>query len=247
MGLNTALIFMVFSFLVLLRLKNNHSRNISFSRSKEEWIADFVGLFVQGVIIPLLPLLMMPIFKYFVPHFYQSVQINPLIQFTLSFFVVDYLYYWNHRFFHSKTFWHIHRLHHSSRHLDVFATSRNSLVTSFVFVYVWAQGIGLYLIKDPNYFLAGFGCTFALDLWRHGGVATPNFLKHLLSPILILPEHHVFHHAVLGRTKNYGANLNWWDKIHGTFSAEMILNENLEKLPHSNIWSEIFSPRRIGK
>ncbi len=247
MGLNTALIFLVFSLLVLLRLSNELYRHASLSRSKEEWIVDFMGLIIQGVIIPLTPLMMIPLLKYFVPSLHQSVHIDPIGQFIISFFVVDYLYYWNHRFFHSKTFWHIHRLHHSSRHLDVFATSRNSLVTSFVFIYVWAQVIGLYLIQDPTFFLAGFGCTFALDLWRHGGVATPKILKNLMSPILILPEHHIYHHAVLGRTKNYGANLNWWDRIHGTFSNEMIQNENLEKLPSRSIWLEIFSPRRIGK
>jgi sterol desaturase/sphingolipid hydroxylase (fatty acid hydroxylase superfamily) len=247
LGINTVLIFVVFAFLVLLRLINHHDRKLTMSRNKNEWVVDLFGLFIQGVIIPLLPIVIVPFLEHFFPSLNKSINMSPVYQFLTSFVLVDYLYYWNHRFFHTKKFWHIHRLHHSSKQLDVFATSRNSFLTSFVFVYLWSQIIGLYLLEDPTYFLAGFGLTFALDLWRHGGVSTPNIVRKILSPIIILPEHHVFHHSLSGRTKNYGANLSCWDKIHRTFSNEIIPNQNLEKLPSTKIWSELLYPRRTGK
>ena len=102
-------------------------------------------------------------------------------------------------------------------------------------------------MSDSTYFLFGFALTFALDLWRHSGVSTPRSLKKCLDLFLITPEHHVFHHSKVGRNKNFGANLNLWDKIHGTFTSEIIANEKLEKLPSEKIWEELLFPRRLGK
>jgi len=166
--------------LVLLRLLKEDSRILSFSRTKQEWMIDLVGLFIQGVVIPIFPVLVIPILVYLFPSNYQKIEINPLYQIIISFVLIDYMYYWNHRLFHTKRFWHIHRLHHSSKHLDVFATSRNSFITSFVFVYLWTQTLGLYLLNDSTYFLIGFALTFALDLWRHSGVSTPKSVRKLL-------------------------------------------------------------------
>ena len=247
MGLNTIILFIVFITLVSCRLLREESSILSFSRTKQEWTIDLMGLFIQGVVIPIFPLLLIPFLEYFFPHYNKRIEINPWNQVLLSFVLIDYLYYWNHRLFHTKRFWHIHRLHHSSKHLDVFATSRNSVITSFVFVYLWTQTLALYLLSDSTYFLFGFALTFALDLWRHSGVSTPRSLKKCLDLFLITPEHHVFHHSKVGRNKNFGANLNLWDKIHGTFTSEIIANEKLEKLPSEKIWEELLFPRRLGK
>ena len=247
MGLNTIILFIVFITLLLLRLLKEDSRILSFSRTKQEWIIDLIGLFIQGVIIPLVPVLLIPVLVYFFPYLYKKTELNPWYQMFISFVLVDYLYYWNHRYFHTKTFWHIHRLHHSSKHLDVFATSRNTFITSFVFVYLWTQTLAIFLLSDPTYFLAGFALTFALDLWRHCGVTTPKSWSKLLKLFFITPEHHVFHHSKVGRNKNFGANFNWWDKIHGTFNPEIIANESLEKLTGEKIWDELIFPRRLGK
>jgi len=57
----------------------------------------------------------------------------------------------------------------------------------------------------------------------------------------------LFHHSKVGRNKNFGANLNWWDKIHGTFTSKIIVNEKLEKLASEKIWGELIFPRSLGK
>ena len=156
MGLNTIILFIVFITLVSCRLLREESSILSFSRTKQEWTIDLMGLFIQGVVIPIFPLLLIPFLEYFFPHYNKRIEINPWNQVLLSFVLIDYLYYWNHRLFHTKRYWHIHRLHHSSKHLDVFATSRNSVITSFVFVYLRTKTLALYLLSDSTYFLFGF-------------------------------------------------------------------------------------------
>lgn len=241
------IIFLSFVTLTLLGLLREDLRRSSLSRSKEEWTVDMAGLFIQGVIIPAFPFMILPVLGYVLPNLDRKMEMDSVIQFILGFFIVDYLYYWNHRYFHTKNFWHLHRLHHSARYLDVFATSRNSLVTSFLFVYVWVQIVALFFLKDSSAFMLGLVLTFALDLWRHSGLETPSKIRPLLSWILILPEQHVFHHSLSGRNKNFGANICWWDKLHGTFSENIIQNKNLEKLNEKNVWRELILPVKAGK
>lgn len=247
MGLNTILVFIAFSVLTIIGLLNDESRTATFSRSKEEWFADSAGLFIQGVIIPAFPFLTVPLLAHQFPALSGSLDMPAIFQFVLSFVFVDYLYYWNHRIFHKRSYWAIHRLHHSSRHLDIFATSRNSLITSFLFVYVWSQILALFLLKDSTPFMLGLGITFALDLWRHSGIKHADWVHTMLGWFLILPEQHVLHHSLTGRTKNYGANLNWWDKLHSTYSGNVVANKNLERLSDKNLWNELLTPWKAGK
>ncbi len=245
MGLNTILIFITFSLLSIISFLNDEARIATMSRSREEWIADMMGLIIQGVLIPAFPFLLVPILYSSFPTIAGKLEMSSLIQFLLSFVMVDYIYYWNHRFFHKKNFWPVHRLHHSSRHLDIFATSRNSLVTSFMFIYVWSQIVAMFLLRDSSPFMLGLGLTFALDLWRHSGVNHPTMVNKSLNWLLIMPGQHVVHHSVTGRTKNYGANLCLWDKLHGTYSPNVIPNSNLEKLSDKNVWRELVSPWKV--
>lgn len=245
--MNIVLLFLTFSAISIVSFLKEDLRKSALGRTKDEWTADFAGLFIQGILIPAVPFLLVPVLASLFPELDQRIELNSPAQFIISFVVIDYLYYWNHRIFHKKSWWHIHRMHHTSRHLDIFATSRNSLVTSFFFVYVWAQVIGMLLLKDSTAFMFGLGLTFALDLWRHSGLRTPAHLQMALGWIFILPEHHVLHHSVSGRNKNFGANLCLWDKLHGTHSSEYVRNRNLEQVSGRNIWKELLLPEKAGK
>lgn len=240
--MTTILLSIIFFLLLTIELINPEARLRFFNRSKEEWMVDWLGLIIQGLIIPAVPFLVVPLLQSIFPRVFASIELHFVWQFILSFFVIDYLYYWNHRIFHKRQLWMIHRLHHSSRHLDIIATSRNSFLTSFLFVYVWSQVLAMFLFKDATGFLLGLALTFALDLWRHSGLNTPQFLQNVLGWFLIMPEQHVLHHSLVGRNKNFGANIVWWDKWHGTFSTKTVDNQNLEKLSSKNILSELFTP-----
>ena len=134
MGLDLIIIFMTFSALTLMSLLIDENRTRVLSRTPAEWLYDGVGLIIQGVMIPALPFLLLPLLRMILPNLNGSLTFPGWIQFLFSFVVVDYLYYWNHRVLHHKMYWSLHRLHHSSRLLDVLSTSRNSLITSFLFV-----------------------------------------------------------------------------------------------------------------
>ncbi len=213
-------IFVTFIGLVGLTIASPFGRTRLTSRSLEDWLLDSVGLMIQGILIPLLQATVIFQLYHFLPLQPGCLHLSPLLGFFLSFVVVDYLYYWNHRLLHSKTLWRVHKVHHTVKHLDVLGTSRNTLWASFLIIYLWIHTLFVYLLANPTAYLLGVSLTCALDLWRHSGFAiAPNYPLHrLLYPWLILPQDHAWHHGSNSFQCNFGANLKLWDKLHGTYN-----------------------------
>jgi sterol desaturase/sphingolipid hydroxylase (fatty acid hydroxylase superfamily) len=173
-----------------------------------------------------------------------SSDLSPIFTFFLSFVAVDYLYYWNHRLLHSPFFWNVHQVHHTVTHLDVLGTSRNTLWASFLIVYLWVHSFFLYLLADPTGYLLGVSLTSALDLWRHSQLTIPSksWLYHYLSPWLILPQDHAWHHSSQSPNCNYGANLKLWDKWHGTYYEESELPTEIGTATSLNFTQKLLFP-----
>jgi sterol desaturase/sphingolipid hydroxylase (fatty acid hydroxylase superfamily) len=241
------ILFLTFCGLTIVGLLNEESRKATFSRTHAEWFFDLAGLFIQGILIPAFPFIVVPLLTLLFPSYQGKVDISAFVQFLMSFILVDYLYYWNHRLLHKKQSWVLHKLHHTSSHLDIFATSRNSFITSFLLIYVWVQVGAMFLLNDSTPLMTGLAFTFALDLWRHSGVNLPHRINQYLKYILILPGQHVLHHSLSGRNKNFGANFSWWDLMHGTYSHLDVPNKNLEKLSSDSIFNQVFMPWKDSK
>ena len=108
MGINTILIFITFSVFAIISFVHDEVRAATMSRSKEEWTVDITGLFIQGILIPAFPLIIVPLLFSLFPRYGGKIELDSVFQFILSFVVVDYLYYWNHRMFHKKNLSYAH-------------------------------------------------------------------------------------------------------------------------------------------
>lgn len=187
-------------------------------RKTDDWVLDLSGLFIQGTLIPWLQVaVVIGVLALTVPQLAGSLTMHPVLAFLFCFVLVDYGYYWNHRLFHHKRFWAVHKVHHSAPQMDVFVTSRNTLWTSFFIVYLWANGVMLFLLNDPTYYVIAITLTAILDLWRHSNINPSGALARLLGSVLVLPRDHAWHHSQDIYDVNFGANLNIWDRIHGTW------------------------------
>ena len=215
------LITISFFILLLLYMSFPQKRKTLLSKPKNDWILDITGLTIQGTIIPIVQtFLLAHLLTKLFPHTAGTLDIWGPFAFVLNFVVVDYIYYWNHRLLHSKILWPFHRVHHSVEQFDIIATSRNSVWSSFLIVYVWLNGIAIFMLKDPTYYILALSITAALDLWKHTHIETSSKrLEHFLSKYLfiITPREHATHHNKKARY-NFGANLNIFDKIHKTYS-----------------------------
>lgn len=206
--------------------------NVKFRQAyhRWDWILNIIGFVTQGLLVPLcgylialklLPLLW-PTGKGILPLGWCSA-------FLINFIGVDFLYYWQHRLFHELPWaWQWHRCHHASPRVDIWATSRNTILTNLFFVYLLINPWLAFLCQSPEGFFAGATLTAGLDLMRHTSInfvriPTLRTLTNFLEKILIMPRAHHRHHDATAPAANFGANLILWDKLFGT----------LCKKPHS--------------
>ena len=214
------IIFITFIGLIGWTISHQSCRSKLRAKTYQDWLLDGSGLAVQGIFIPLLQAtLFSELCRHLTTDYQGHLKLSLIPSFILSFIVVDYLYYWNHRLLHFKLFWPVHQVHHTVTQMDVLGTSRNTLWTSLFIIYVWINPLFLYLLARPTGYLLGVSLTSALDLWRHSGllIAPNSWLAKVLSPWLILPQDHAWHHGRETSHYNYGANLKVWDKFHGTY------------------------------
>lgn len=228
-----AMIFVAFVGLVSATLANRQSRHLLRHKSRHDWLLDSCGLMVQGLLVPLLQTMLYGSLHLIAPQLQAAIHLPDLATFLLSFVFVDYLYYWNHRWLHDGG-WRWHQVHHTVTEMDVLGTSRNSLWTSSLIIYLWIHPLLLYGVDHPAGYLLGVSLTAVLDLWRHSCFNPPPSWCRWLSLWLVLPQDHAWHHAASGSndvnndaTKNgavnyeavnYGANLKW-DRWYGTSYA----------------------------
>ncbi|CAC5339955.1 MULTISPECIES: sterol desaturase family protein [Planktothrix] len=214
------IVFVAFIGLVGWTIFDKSGRTQLKAKSFEDWLLDSAGLFVQGMLIPLMQAtIIYQLYRYWLPISPGYLHVSPILSFLISFVAVDYLYYWNHRLLHSTFFWNVHQVHHTVTNLDVLGTSRNTIWASFFIVYLWINSFFLYLFANSTGYLLGVSLTSVLDLWRHSQLIVPanSWFYHFLSPWLILPQDHSWHHSSQFPNCNYGANLKLWDRLHGTY------------------------------
>lgn len=217
------------------------------SKDKDGWILDITNLFIQGTLIPILfvPILASIYSKAF-PQFYQCITISNAMGFILNFILVDYLYYWNHRILHHKKLFPIHIVHHTIQKMDGLGTSRNTLWSSFFICYVWINSFFLYLIGPNSGYIIGMAISAILDIWKHS-TPLPKLqpLQIYLSKYLFImsPLDHSWHHS-FKIDKNYGANLNLFDKLHKTFLYNQNNPQKLGLGTNLNLWQKLLYPIR---
>ncbi len=234
-----------FTFVLLTGLTAWHSWPELRQKPLNDWILDTAGLWVQGLLIPLLQLTLLQwLYQQLLPNWHHRLAVAPVVAFILSFVAVDYLYYWNHRLLHSPWGWFAHRVHHTVTAMDVMGTSRNTLWSSFLIVYLWVHGLFIYLLADPTAYGFGVSLTAALDLWRHSRLSplAPGTLPPWCFSWLVLPQDHGWHHQSNLPPCNYGANLQVWDRLHGTWHSSGQWPETLGQSSGLPLWRQLIYP-----
>lgn len=214
------IVFASFWSLAIWTLARRDRRAVTLARTRGEWFVDLTNLIVQGAVVPLAQAaLAFGVCRALIPGLEGSVGLPFWAAFLLNFVAVDYAYYWNHRLLHVPGLWKLHRPHHEGGVVDVFTTSRNLLWSPVFIVYLWLNGIFVFLLGNPEPFLLAAALTAALDLWRHSSLAprSGSRLHRALARVLITPLEHHAHHDASTSGINFGANLSAWDRIHGTY------------------------------
>jgi sterol desaturase/sphingolipid hydroxylase (fatty acid hydroxylase superfamily) len=140
--------------------------------------------------------------------------------YVVAFVAKDFAGYWIHRLEHEyNLLWNRHVVHHSSEEFNLACALRQS-ISAFISFFglfmlpaallgVPAQVIG---VVAPLHLFAQF--------WYHTRtIGRMGWLEH----VIVTPSHHCVHHAInpIYIDKNYSQVFIIWDKLFGTFQAEL--------------------------
>ncbi len=142
------------------------------------------------------------------------------LMFVIAFVAKDFAGYWIHRFEHEfNLLWNRHVVHHSSEEFNLSCALRQSIsaIVGFLGLFMLpAAVLGVpKQVMDIIIPLHLFG-----QFWYHTRViGRMGWLEYFL----VTPSHHRVHHAINPTyiDKNYGQIFIVWDKMFGTFQAEL--------------------------
>ena len=138
---------------------------------------------------------------------------------VILFFLVDILWYCYHRIAHRvRLIWATHQAHHSSEYFN-FSTATRQKWNQWFEVLIW---LPLPLLgMPPALIYAAFSLNLIYQFFCH--TERINKLPRPVEFIFNTPSHHRVHHASdpIYLDRNYGGILIIWDRLLGTFQAEL--------------------------
>jgi sterol desaturase/sphingolipid hydroxylase (fatty acid hydroxylase superfamily) len=168
-----------------------------------------VNLVVMGIVFSLYePLYLWSPFKF------EESFLNMMLLLVL----VDFIFYWVHRFGHEvNILWAAHSPHHSGEEMNLALALRASVTMRLAsFFFFWPLAL---IGFSPQMIYAASGIQLILAFWHHTKLIGKMgwFEKYFNSP-----SHHRVHHGTNAKylDKNYGEIFIIWDKMFGTFQAE---------------------------
>jgi sterol desaturase/sphingolipid hydroxylase (fatty acid hydroxylase superfamily) len=131
----------------------------------------------------------------------------------------DAIQYALHRWFHGRTLWRYHAVHHSAEEIDILTSFRFHPVNFLVYVGVPTAGL-LLLGFSPEAFAVLAPFNFAMAALTHANL---NWTYGPLRYVIASPMFHRWHHARLegGGSCNYAPNFPIFDLMFGTFHMPM--------------------------
>lgn len=137
---------------------------------------------------------------------------------AIAVLLLDYTYYWWHRFLHHVPFlWRFHLVHHTDLDLDLSTALRfhvGEWVLSLPFRVAQTIAIGA-----PRSGVRAFESAMFLGvMFHHSNLRLPFAIERRLLYTMVTPRMHGIHHSINEREtdSNFGTLLNVWDRIHRT-------------------------------
>ena len=159
-------------------------------------------------------------YDFMVTHFAVFTIKSTALLFVLAFVGHDFAQYWSHRFSHEiNVFWNRHIVHHSSEEFNLSCALRQEI--SAIFGIFFFLHIPMAILGLPTVIVATVAAIHLFaQFWYHTRLINKmGFLEHLI----VTPSHHRVHHAINDEylDKNFAPIFIIWDKIFGTFQAEL--------------------------
>lgn len=190
-----------------------------------------IGLFLIGSVVTslVIPVSIYTFAQNQPPGLLARLGLPFVAQLLLTFLLLDFWRYWEHRLFHRvPVLWRLHLVHHSDTQIDVTSSERHHpfeflLGTAVMLALIAAlglpaQAVGLYLLTAT-----------VIALYSHANLRLPASLNRRLNWLIVTPGVHAVHHSDLQAQtdSNYGTVLTLWDRLFGSY-----VDPANAKIPH---------------
>ncbi|MEM6513988.1 MAG: sterol desaturase family protein [Pseudomonadota bacterium] len=176
------------------------------------YFTKFVGFAIWGFVLQHLALFTIPVEVF-------DTSLSGLAWWALAIIAWDFCYYWSHRVGHEvSVFWAGHAVHHQSEDYNLSTALRQP---STGFLLSWVFFLPLFVLGFPLEILITVNAiNLIYQFWVHTQLIDK---LGVLDGILVTPSNHRVHHAQNTRyiDRNYGGMLIIWDRLFGTFQAEL--------------------------
>jgi sterol desaturase/sphingolipid hydroxylase (fatty acid hydroxylase superfamily) len=199
-------------------LLNNLSKQETYSR-KDTFQNIYFMLLNAGIDLLFRAIYIGLILTFFFDHRLAGSLANPWLYWGVLVFFEDFMYYWLHRVDHyCRLFWATHVTHHSSPKFNLTVGFRSSVMEP-LYRFIYFIPIALLGFKPLD-------IAFIYSLTQIWGILvhTEKINKlGWLEYILVTPSHHRVHHGSNPKylDRNMGMFFIIWDKVFGTFQAEL--------------------------
>jgi len=208
--------FLLMGFEILYSKYKNHKLY-----QTDDWFAS-MGVLLISILIEIVTKLF--VFKIFY-YLHELTPLRLIVQtqwwaWILLFLLDDFTYYWFHRKNHEvRLFWAGHVPHHSSQYMNFGTALRQGPGERIhkYFFWMWLPLLGF----NPIMIFMMHSISYIYQFWIHTELIQK--LPFWIEYIFNTPAHHRIHHASNARylDRNHGGILIIWDRIFGTFSAEI--------------------------
>jgi sterol desaturase/sphingolipid hydroxylase (fatty acid hydroxylase superfamily) len=193
---------------------------------RRRWFANLFLVVIDTVTVrllfPILPVALAEVAEARGWGLFNVVQMSLWLRILLSFLILDFIIYFQHKLFHyTPILWRLHRMHHTDLDLDV--TSGNRFHPLEIAISMLIKMAAVVLLGAPAQAVLAFEVVLnACSMFSHGNIKLPAAFDRLLRLFLVTPDMHRVHHSVIARetNSNFGFNFPWWDRLCKTYRPQ---------------------------
>jgi sterol desaturase/sphingolipid hydroxylase (fatty acid hydroxylase superfamily) len=200
-------------------------RNLTVLKSRR-WVANLGIMSIGSILV----VIVIPISGYVFAEFladrgiglFNMSKFNPIFAFVVSFLVLDFVVYLQHRAFHKYfILWKLHQVHHTDMDFDTTTGIRFHPVEIFLSMLIKFSVIAILGVPALAFFVFEVFLN-GTSLFNHGNVRMPKRVDRLLRKFVVTPDMHRVHHSVIREelNSNFGFNLPWWDYMWKTYVVQ---------------------------
>lgn len=208
----------VYAVLIPLEILLSHFNGWRFYSVRETLINIYLNLANAGLDLLLRGVAFGVLIFFF--QFRLDIQWHPVAYWLMLFLFEDLLFWLEHYVdHHVRLFWAVHVTHHSSEEYNLTTGFRSSVLMPF-YRYLYFIPLALLGFAPLDiFFMYALTQTYGILVHTQSIGKLPRWIEY----IFVTPSHHRVHHAsnIPYLDKNMGMVLIVWDRLFGTFAAEL--------------------------